>query len=159
MKQLIRFYIFREECFQAHVKFEKLYQSSHCSGNQKLAPRSREFDKRQKKCYDVSFKSREPIELEKQALNNNLSSDNEVDDRVDESSHDSVDDDDSHTNAEESKITSQNVLLENKNDSSNFSCSECSKVFRSKYGLNAHIKIHLDLKNAKCEICGKQFTR
>lgn len=46
-----------------------------------------------------------------------------------------------------------------KNESTMFPCSNCSKVFKSKYGLNEHSKIHFDSQKLKCEICHKQFTR
>lgn len=104
---------------------------------------------------DALFANKETVQLEKQSFNNVLSSDNE---ELQESVNDSLDDD-IHTNSVKNKIVDQIILSQNGNGSLHFSCAQCKKIFRSKYGLNAHIKIHLDLKNSKCEICGKQFTR
>lgn len=155
VKQLINFYIFREECFQANVKFEKLYQSTSYTKGLKKLPQSNEIDEREiSDSCNVSFEYNRTIELEKHTFDDTVTNENDVLECIDDSLNDDI-----HTNFLDSKTSDQGILLENKNDASIFSCAQCRKIFRSKYGLSAHIKIHLDLKNSKCEICGKQFTR
>lgn len=154
VKQLISFYIFREECFQANVKFEKLYQTSFTNGLKKLPQCNKIDDEGISESCNVSSEYKRTIELEEHTFDDTVTKENDVFESIDDSLNDDI-----YTNSIESKTSEQSILLRNRNDASIFSCAQCRKIFRSKYGLSAHIKIHLDLKNSKCEICGKQFTR
>ncbi|KAJ8974087.1 hypothetical protein NQ317_011606 [Molorchus minor] len=40
-----------------------------------------------------------------------------------------------------------------------YTCSDCTKIFYSKYAMRRHKKVHSDSEQLKCRVCQKQFTR
>lgn len=156
VKRLTDCFLFREECFQTHNKFEQLYQStSHCNDSKEL----HQLSKTEKGDDNKSYKD---IVEDKLIISENpLSHEDPVNPRTIQHQSDiiySSSEENYFENTTSIHVTSVNVSSESENETI-FPCNHCSKVFKSKYGLNAHVKIHKGSENLKCQICGKQFTR
>lgn len=156
VKLLISFYTFREDCFRAHIKFGEVYQSKNyihdkkeslhsikLNENTKLSNSSNVFEDVKPTVNDISIVNKDFTEFNdevKGSVNDDMESIPE---------QDKFDD---HSISENSEINYKKETLK-------FSCTQCKKVFQSKYGLSEHVKIHLCIEKAKCDICGKLFTR
>lgn len=53
----------------------------------------------------------------------------------------------------------ESYLLNHQKASKEFECELCKKLFKNKYYLDRHLKIHLNQKEFKCEHCDKSFLQ
>lgn len=146
VSKLIDFYIFQEQCLQTHDKFKALI-------NQTIHPL--------KQTEEIVLNGSEHFN---NTVTNNLnicsSKEPILNDRtiLHETSGEKP-----HSSFDENQFKEETLIceydLEHKSDHAKYSCRQCNKVFRSKYGFSEHNKTHLDANNLRCTLCGKQFTR
>lgn len=65
---------------------------------------------------------------------------------------------DSEKSTKQMKSTTKKINP-NKNDKRQHSCAICDKWFLKKSNLEAHMRIHLNMKDHVCKVCGKSFIQ
>lgn len=175
MDKLTACYLFRELCYQTHERLGQMYQNGNLpyscmkGGDSQLrdnSSTSRIFYKQEvveKK--EIFVEKTECVNQDNYNSQCNDVSDGDCDNYGNESSnYDATSDYKHNKNGGNNKNFGQNenFYCDNQNSteaSPEFNCSECTKVFRSKYTLFKHMKIHSDTEKLKCRVCSKQFTR
>lgn len=157
VKLLISFYTFREECFKAHIKFGEVYQSKNYFHDKKESLHSIKFNEDTKisNSSNVFHDVKLPTDNDKSVTNKYFTENN---DEEKESVNDDIESIPEQDKFHDHSI-SENSEINYKKETLKFSCTQCKKGFQSKYGLSEHVKIHLCIEKAKCEICRKLFTR
>lgn len=154
---LLRFYKFREDCFKAHIKFEKVYKSKNSFQDKKESL----YLIKTNEDSNIYNSSNALIDIEVHTDNDTIINKDSVKDNV-QVIKESINNDTGviqEKNEFDDRSISENIEINYKKGALKFSCTQCKKVFQSKYGLNEHIKIHSGTEKSKCDICGKQFTR
>lgn len=176
LDKLTACYLFRELCYQTHERLGQLYQNGNLpyscvkGNNSQLALAENSTN-------DIFYKQevveKNEIVVEKTECANqdgysnqyNDASDGDCDNYGNESGNYEAASDYKNSDSESSNKNfgqNENFYCDIQNSiepSPDFTCSECTKVFRSKYTLFRHMKIHSNTEKLRCSVCNKQFTR
>ncbi|KAJ8916277.1 hypothetical protein NQ315_016418 [Exocentrus adspersus] len=165
LEKLTACYLFRDQCYRTHERLGQLYQDGSLpypclkQGNVQLldenVPNAVFYKQEVVEMNEITIEKRECVSQQDCFQDYHNLNYSEGDDEGNDDEYRRAESCDNNKNyrPDDEDIKKSTVSCPE------FECSECTKVFRSKYTMQRHMKVHTDRDNLRCKVCSKGFTR